>query len=204
MDKRSDVKYQQEVTSQDATHVVTGIIYGGYAFIVCDRNYNGKSEISIEKNKKVMIKLGSAKDAVQKGSDASADVASDDSNNYCRVCLGLPKLTNEEKKILDSFNVRCYGNITPPSEGPKYGTFEEAIKYYHLLSEHKERGPNRDIPMKVYLQPLTRYKKGVVKVMMKIDEHLVRDIEEILERIEEIDLKCSDTLKTVYPYNFQT
>ncbi|XP_051272938.1 stonustoxin subunit beta-like isoform X2 [Dicentrarchus labrax] len=154
-----------------ATHVVTGILYGSNALFVFDSEKLEASSVQdIQRSMEAVIKKIPAFNV-----EGKVDI----------------KLTDEEKALTNKFSCKFYGDFILDSNP---GTFEQAVKTYaelpKLLGEEGENG----VPLKVWLMPLQNLDSKAAEVMSGISIGLVRKVEEALEDLKEIEMRCNDSL----------
>ncbi|XP_068232723.1 uncharacterized protein [Palaemon carinicauda] len=163
-----------------ATHVVTGITYGGSAFFVFDREI---SSDSTEKNV---------------------------SGNLHAMVKAIPTLTIDGKGELDlnenqkqeslHFKCRYFGDFLPrvnPS------SFEEAVQFYREIANNTGTNGENYVPISARLYPLTKLDSKACKLVREISSQLINETETYLENLYELDVKCNDLLKTQAVNNFQ-
>ncbi|XP_043952544.1 neoverrucotoxin subunit alpha-like [Gambusia affinis] len=166
------LKYGNVIDKGLATHVVTGILYGAQAFFVFDREVSeGENHQAIHGDLKMMIKK-IPKFALQVKGDV--------------------KMNTEEQKKVDQFSCTFFGDVCL-DKCPT--TFDEAIETYKSLPEKfKEKG--NDVPMTVFMLPLTTLQSSASKLVTQIRVGLVQEVQSVLEGFTELEMRCNDTLKT--------
>nr|XP_045610672.1 uncharacterized protein LOC123765879 [Procambarus clarkii] len=152
-----------------ATHVVTGIEYGGHAFFVFDRQSSSSSY-----NKEVH---GDLKAMIEKIPSLQIDGA------------GQIDITENERKKVENFSCRIVGDFRL-RENPS--SFEDAVRIYKniptLLGEHGQNA----VPVKVSLYPLALLDSKASKLVREISINLTRGTERIIEDLHELDMRCND------------
>ena len=159
--------------SGDATHVVTGIEYGGNAFLVFDKQHTeSKSKKDIRGSVHAHVKLIPK---FQFGADA--DSAS----------------SKEHEEQTDSLSVRFYGDCIP-STNPS--TYDEAVHLCKKLPELFGKEGENAVPKNVWLYPLCKLDSKAAKLVREISANLVNSATEVIEQLHELEIKCNDILKT--------
>ncbi|XP_070688064.1 stonustoxin subunit beta-like [Pempheris klunzingeri] len=164
---------QMDVTETGlATHVVMGILYGANAFFVFDSEKLESTNIqSIQGSLEAVIKKIPDFDI-----EGKVDI----------------KLSDEEKAMTDTFTCKFYGDFLLESNP---STFEKAVKTYvelpKLLGEKKENA----VPLKVWLLPLKYFHSKTPPPMIEISAGLVRNIQDTLEDLHQLERRCNDFLE---------
>ncbi|KAK9529300.1 hypothetical protein VZT92_013404 [Zoarces viviparus] len=167
------------IKDNSATHVVTGVLYGANAFFVFDSEKLDASSVQdIHGNmKSVTSKITSL------NLDAQADI----------------KLTNEEKDLTNKYSCKFYGDLILKSNPV---TFEEAMKTCGELPQLLgEKGENA-VPMKVWLRPLKNLIPEATELTVGISDGLVGKMQDALEDLSEIRMRCNDSLEDGVVDNF--
>ncbi|KAM9336970.1 stonustoxin subunit alpha-like [Symphorus nematophorus] len=172
--------HQTEIIEKGAaTHVVTGILYGANAFFVFDSE---KLEAS-----SVQDIQGSMEAVIKK-------IPSFNIEGKVEI-----KLTEEEKELINKFSCKFYGDFILESNP---ATFEDAVKTYVQLPKLLgEKGEN-SVPVKVWLMPLKNLDLKAPELMNGISVGLVRKMQDALEDLREIRMRCDDSLFDRVSENF--
>ncbi|XP_068232724.1 uncharacterized protein [Palaemon carinicauda] len=163
-----------------ATHVVTGITYGGSAFFVFDREISSDStERNISGNLHAMVK----------------DIPK-------LMINGKGELDLNENQKQESLHFKCryFGDFLPrvnPS------TFEEAVRFYQEIANSTGTDGENYVPISARLYPLTKLDSRACKLVREISSQLINETETYLENLYELDVKCNDLLRTQAVNNFQ-
>ncbi|KAM3603794.1 uncharacterized protein V6R79_002174 [Siganus canaliculatus] len=170
---KDNLKYKDVFEHKQATHVVSGILYGAKAFFVFERDMGEdekRSEVQGKMN--VMIKK----------------IPSIDINSS-----GQLELKEKESKSVEKFTCRFHGDFllekTPAS-------FQDAVQVYQNLS--KMLGPNGEnaVPMKVWLLPLAQLQASASLIVRDISPAFLEEVQTVLEDLKEVDIRCNDALST--------
>ncbi|XP_059915972.1 uncharacterized protein LOC132463689 isoform X2 [Gadus macrocephalus] len=166
---RGNVKHPYVFESGQATHVVTGILYGAQAFFVFDRELSQKEDRQdIEGNLKVLI---------QKIPSLKIDGK------------GSLNMAGKDKVNVDKFNCKFYGDFNlkkPPV------SFQDAIEVYQSLPKLLGTNGENAVPLKVWLMPLTALDSAAAQLVRQISDSLVRDAQNVLEDLNELERRCKD------------
>ena len=172
-------QYPEVFCSDMATHVVTGIQYGGHAFLLFDKEHSDtNSKINVEGSVKALIKK-----------IPMVSIEGD---------AGL-KLTAKDKLQAESLRVKFYGDFVPDTNPT---TFDDAVDLYKKLPGLLGNTEN-SVPLVVYLHPLCDIDSKASKLVREISASLVNEITEILEQLHEYATRCSDLMKTPACKNFK-
>lgn len=158
---------RQVLDSGNATHVVTGILYGIDAIFMFDRNTNdNEDKLQIQNKLEAMIKF------LPKAS----------------VTSNRDEHTN---KFLDNVKCTYHGDIPIDFE---HETYEEAIKVYKTLPSKVGRNGKYSIPMTVWLYPISKLTNKTLSLNFFINDTLVNQIQDMFETIQHLKMKCNDLL----------
>ncbi|CAL8238714.1 unnamed protein product, partial [Lota lota] len=149
---RGNVKHPYVFQSGQATHVVTGILYGAQAFFVFDREVSEKEDRQdIEGNLKVLIqKIPTLKIEGQGSLDmADTDIAK-----------------------VDKFSCKFHGDFNLEKHPV---SFQEAIEVYQSLPKLLGTNGENAVPQKVWLMPLKTLDSAAAQLVRQISDRLVRD-----------------------------
>lgn len=174
-----DAHQMEVLKNSSATHVVTGILYGANSFFVFDSERLDTSSVQdIQGNMKAVInKIPSF------SVEAQASI----------------KLTDEEKALTNKCSCKFFGDFILKSIPV---TFEEAVKTCGQLPQLLgEKGENA-VPMKVWLMPLKNLIPEADELMSGISVGLVGKMQDALEDLREIRMRCNDSLEDGVVENF--
>lgn len=162
---------QEIIKKSNATHVVTGILYGANAFFVFDSEKLDSSSVqNIGASMHTAIKKIPSFDF-----EAKVDV----------------KLSKEEKAVTDKFSCKFYGDFILDSNP---STFEDAVKTYSQLPKLLGGNGEKTVPVKVWLTPLKKLDPTAEEMKGEICVGLLRKAENALEIIKEMEMRCNDSL----------
>ncbi|XP_068585432.1 stonustoxin subunit beta-like [Cebidichthys violaceus] len=167
-----DANQMEVIKKSSATHVVTGIVYGANSFFVFDSEKLDASSVQdIQGNMKAAInKIPSL------SIEAQASI----------------KLTDEEKDLTNKCSCTFFGDFVLKSIPV---TFEEAVKTCQQLPQLLgEKGENA-VPVKVSLMPLRNLIPEAAELMNGISVGLVGKMQDALEDLREMRMRCNDALE---------
>ncbi|XP_020516320.2 cytolytic toxin-alpha [Labrus bergylta] len=176
---RGNVKHPYVFDKGIATHVVTAILYGAQAFFVFDREVSQKEDQQdIEGNLKLDIKK-----------IPSLSIEGD----------GSLKMEEKEKVSVEKLSCSFFGDFSLQKMPT---SFQEAVQVYQSLP--KLLGPNGEnaVPMKVWLLPLTTLDSSAAKLVRQISITLVQDSQNVLEDLNELEMRCNEALRTTTAKQF--
>uniref|UniRef100_A0A8C5BJ82 Fibronectin type-III domain-containing protein n=1 Tax=Gadus morhua TaxID=8049 RepID=A0A8C5BJ82_GADMO len=164
-----NMKHQDVFKSEQATHVVTGILYGAQAFFVFDREVSEKEDKQeIEGNLKVLMK--------------KAPTLKIEGQGFLNI--GEKDIANVEK-----FSCKFHGDFnlekTPVS-------FREAIEVFQSLPKMLGTNGENAVPQKVWLMPLKNLDTAAAELVRQISHRLVRDAQNVMEDLSELERRCND------------
>ncbi|XP_060137057.1 neoverrucotoxin subunit beta-like [Zootoca vivipara] len=172
-----NVSYPAVFEHGTATHVVTAILYGAQAFFVFDRNVSSSESVQdIQGSLKVMIKK-----TVTIEGEASI------------------QMNNQEQNRANQFNCKFYGDFSLESNPV---TFEDAMKVYTALPKMLGTNGEKAVPVKVWLYPLTKLDSRAAKMVREISLTLIFDAQTVLEKLNEINMRCNDLTMNPAVENF--
>uniref|UniRef100_A0A671Y2T3 Neoverrucotoxin subunit beta-like n=1 Tax=Sparus aurata TaxID=8175 RepID=A0A671Y2T3_SPAAU len=162
-----------------ATHVVTGILYGADAFFVFDSEKLEASSVQdIQGHMEAVIKKIPS------------------FNVEGRVDI---KLTEEENDLTNKFSCKFYGDFILESNP---ATFVDAVKtYVELPRLLREKGKDT-VPLKVWLLPLKVFDTTAAELKREISAGLVWKVQDVLEDLHEMQMRCNDSLDDTVVQNF--
>ncbi|CAG2256745.1 unnamed protein product [Mytilus edulis] len=149
----------------NATHVVTGILYGIDAIFIFDRNTTDNEDtLQIHNKLEAMIKFLPKVSATSK--------------------------TNEHKnKLLDNVKFTYHGDVPLDLEP---SSFEEAIKAFKTLPSKVGQKAENCVPMHIWLCPLDKLTSKKVTLNAPLHVTLINQIQDNLEKIQVLKMKCND------------
>ncbi|XP_077952760.1 stonustoxin subunit alpha-like isoform X1 [Gasterosteus aculeatus] len=172
--------YQKDVIiKSSATHIVTGILYGANAFFVFDSEKLDSSSVGDIQ--------GSMEAVIKKIPSLSGEGPLD------------IKLTQEEKALSASVSCKFFGDFTLHSIP---FTYEEAVKTLGQLPQLLGENGEKAVPMKVWLMPLTTLHGEAAKLKSEISVGLVGKMQDTLEDLVEIQMRCNDSQQDKVIHNF--
>ena len=160
-----NIQYPQVIEDRDATHVVTGILYGSNAFFVFDRTIDDS-----EQKKDVQGELEAAVGAL-------ADVEGKGSSG------------EEEKEGIEKISCTFHGDV---NTGESPTTFEEAK---HVFKRHIQKLNDTSVPVQVWLYPLTKLNSQALTLVTQINKTVVRNIRLMDEDLRKVKRDAADLLK---------
>ncbi|XP_074519140.1 stonustoxin subunit beta isoform X1 [Halichoeres trimaculatus] len=171
---------QKDIISKGtATHVVTGILYGVNCFFVFDYD---KMEESGSKD------IGATMEA------AVNKIPS------CGIGAELKnKLTAEEKDLTGKFSCKFIGDLILDKDPV---TYEDAVETYAELPKLLGESGKNSVPLKVWLMPLKNLDDTAAEVLT-LSLPLVREVQDTLEDLREIGMRCNDALDDPVVEKFQ-
>ncbi|CAJ1081383.1 neoverrucotoxin subunit alpha-like isoform X2 [Xyrichtys novacula] len=172
-------KQTELIKKGTATHVVTGIVYGANCFFVFDSEKVDSSEVQdISGKMKAMLNKIPEFDF-----QAEAEV----------------KLTAEEKKLTNQFSCKFYGDLLLKSNP---ATFMEAVQTYKDLPNLLGKNNENCVPQTVWLMPLTDLDSKAVTVKSALSQALVRKMQDTLEGLRKVEMRCNDALADMVVQSF--
>lgn len=176
---QDNMKHRYVFDKGIATHVVTAILYGAQAFFVFDREVSeNEDHQDIRGELKAMIKR-------------IPGLANEGEGNL--------KMENKEMANVEKFSCRFYGDFAlpkPPS------SFQDAIQVYQSLPKLLGLSGENAVPVKVWLLPLTILDCAAAQLVCQIRIRLVQEAQRVLEDISELDIRCSDAMRTTTAQQF--
>ncbi|XP_073346081.1 stonustoxin subunit alpha-like [Pagrus major] len=174
------INQQKDVIKRTtATHVVTKILYGADAFFVFDSEKLEDSSVQdIQGHMEAVIKKIPSFNLEGK--------------------VGL-QLTDEEKKMTNEFSCKFYGDFIL-ERNPT--TFEDAVKTYVELPKLLRENEDKRAPVTVWLTPLKNYDPTAAELKREISVGLVGKLQDALEDLREMEMRCNDSLDDTVVQNF--
>ena len=179
MDQLGNFEYTDVFDKDIATHVVTGMVYGGDAFFVFDR------EVGVNEDFKkiygyLQMKVeglpGLQKKAI--GEEGSIGVNSGD--------------MEEEGKLKCMF----YGDVVLPKHP---ATFCDAVQIYQELPELFQ---GKSVPKKVWLYPLGKLGSKAQRMVCEISSRLIDEVHTLMESLHEMTMRSNDLIRSEVCSNF--
>ncbi|XP_026114893.1 verrucotoxin subunit beta isoform X1 [Carassius auratus] len=159
----------------NATHVVTGILYGADACFVFDRQVSSDEEKRTVKGE-VKMAVEKLMDIISANANANAD-------------LDMNDIENTEFK---NFTCTFYGDFQLPSNP---ATFEDAMKVFADLPKLLKDNQKLAVPLRVWLYPLHKLHSRASKLQKDISMDLIQETESVIESLYTAEMKCSDLLE---------
>ncbi|CAL8325909.1 unnamed protein product [Arctogadus glacialis] len=167
-----NMKYADVMKSEQATHVVTGILYGAQAFFVFDREVSEKEDRQdIEGNLKGLIRK-------------IPKLTIDSQGNL--------NMADKDKVNVDKFSCKFHGDFNLDKHPV---SFDEAIKVYNSLPNLIGTEGENAVPLKVWLMPLKNLDSAAAELVRQISDELVRKAQKVLEDLSELERRFNDTEK---------
>ncbi|XP_030218531.1 neoverrucotoxin subunit alpha-like isoform X1 [Gadus morhua] len=167
-----NMKYTDVLTSGQATHVVTGILYGAQAFFVFDQEVSENEHVQdIEGNLKVKI------------------------NNIPGITIdgeGSLKMEGKEISDVDKFSCKFHGDFFL-EKNPV--TFKAAVEVCQILPTLLGSNGENAVPQKVWLLPLKSLDAGAAGLVRQISEKFINDATNALEDLSELERRCNDAVR---------
>ncbi|XP_036938321.1 stonustoxin subunit alpha-like [Acanthopagrus latus] len=161
-----------------ATHVVTGILHGANAFFVFDSEKLEASSVQdIQGHMEAVIKKIPSFNI--EGSITA-------------------QLTEEEKALTNKFSCKFYGDFIL-ERNPT--SFEDAVKTYAELPKLLGEDGEKSVPVKVWMMPLKVFDTTAAELMKEISVGLVWKLQNALEDLREIQMRCDDSLEDTVVQN---
>ncbi|XP_071539262.1 uncharacterized protein [Panulirus ornatus] len=152
-----------------ATHVVSGIEYGGQAFFVFERDHTSSSS--------------------DKNIDGSLHLLVKAIPTFSIDGEGKLNLSEDDKKKTESFSCKFYGDFMP-RENPS--SFRDAVQLYREIPSLIGGSDTNSIPVKVVMYPLALLDSKASKMVREISANLISNTENIFEDLHEVNVKCND------------
>uniref|UniRef100_A0A8C1LTV9 Fibronectin type-III domain-containing protein n=1 Tax=Cyprinus carpio TaxID=7962 RepID=A0A8C1LTV9_CYPCA len=157
----------------NATHVVTGILYGADACFVFDRQVSSDEDKSTVKGE-VKVALEKLQGIVSVG--ANAEIS----------------MNKNQKTAVKNFTCTFYGDFQLPSNPT---TFEDAMKVFADLPKLLKENQKLAVPLRVWLYPLHKLHSRASKLQKDISIDLIQETESVVESLYTTEMKCSDLLE---------
>ncbi|XP_053266262.1 stonustoxin subunit alpha-like [Podarcis raffonei] len=173
-----NVTYPAVFEHGTATHVVTAILYGAQAFFVFDRNVSSSESVQ-----DIQGSLHAAINLIKVSIKGEASV----------------KMEEKEKAQTENFSCKFYGDFSLESNPV---TFQDAMKVYSDLPQKLGEDGEKAVPVRVWLYPLTKLDSRAAKMVREISLALIFDAQTILEKLNEINMRCNDLAMNPVAENF--
>ncbi|KAK7938294.1 hypothetical protein WMY93_001620 [Mugilogobius chulae] len=97
-------------------------------------------------------------------------------------------------KKIPSFSIEGKGELKMNDEDKaSVDKFSYAVEVYQSLPKLLKES---DVPVKVWLLPLTTLDSAAARLVREISVHLVKEAQSVLEDFNDLELRCNDALKT--------
>ncbi|XP_031419303.1 stonustoxin subunit beta-like [Clupea harengus] len=157
----------------DATHVVSGVLYGADALMEFQETASDNSRREeIEGNLDLMIKK---------------------IPSFSIEGQGSLKMNDDDSRMVQNFRCKFYGDIQL-KELPS--TFLEAIDVYKMLPSLLGDKGEKAVPVKVWLYPLSKLTNTESKLKRLISETLVSAVEKVMDDLHLAEVRTNDLLKS--------
>ncbi|XP_030256775.1 neoverrucotoxin subunit beta-like isoform X2 [Sparus aurata] len=154
-----------------ATHVVTGILYGANAFFVFDsKKLEASSVKKIQNHMEAVIKKIPR-------FNVEGNIGA--------------QMTAEEKALTNKFSCKFYGDFIL-ERNPT--SFKDAVKTYAQLLKLLGEDGEKSVPVKVWMMPLKDFDTTAAELKREISAGLVWKVQNALEDLREIQMRCNDSL----------
>ncbi|XP_062392824.1 uncharacterized protein LOC134080409 [Sardina pilchardus] len=167
-----NIKHQNVLDKNIATHVVTGIQYGAQAFFIFDREVcEEENNQDIQGNMKVMI------------------------NKIPRLSVegeGTLKMEDKDKVNVAKFSCKFHGDFCL-EKNPV--SFQDAVEVYQSLPTLLGANRENAVPMMVWLLPLASLVSSAAKLVRQISIGLVQEAQNVLQDFSELDMRCNDAMR---------
>uniref|UniRef100_A0A671Y345 B30.2/SPRY domain-containing protein n=1 Tax=Sparus aurata TaxID=8175 RepID=A0A671Y345_SPAAU len=162
-----------------ATHVVSKILYGADALFVFDSEKLEASSVQdIQGHMEAVIKKIPTFNI-----EGKVDI----------------KLTEEEKDLTNKFSCKFYGDLIL-ERNP--ATFEDAVKTYAELPKLLGEKGEKSVPVTVWMTPLKVFDTTAAELKREISAGLVWKVQDALEDLKEMEMRCEDSLHDKLIENF--
>uniref|UniRef100_A0A671WLK7 B30.2/SPRY domain-containing protein n=1 Tax=Sparus aurata TaxID=8175 RepID=A0A671WLK7_SPAAU len=108
------------------------------------------------------------------------------------------KLTDEEKEVTNKFSCKFYGDFILESNP---ATFVDAVKTFVELPKLLGEDGEKTVPLKVWLTPLKAFDTTAAELKGEISAGLVGKVQDALEDLREIQIRCNDSLEDTVAEN---
>ncbi|CAI5789318.1 Stonustoxin subunit alpha [Podarcis lilfordi] len=160
------------------THVVTAILYGAQAFFVFDRNVSSSESVQ-----EIQGSLHAVINTIVVSIKGEASV----------------EIEEKEKAQTENFSCKFYGDFSLESNPV---TFQDAMKVYRDLPQKLGEDGEKAVPVRVWLYPLSKLDSRAAKMVREISLTLIFDAQTVLEKLNEINMRCNDLAMNPVAENF--
>lgn len=165
---RGNINHPEIFYQQNATHVVTGILYGAEAFFLFDQTFSNS-----EHRREIRGSVKAALHKILKAGIADARL----------------ELTNEEREVTDRLACTFYGDFNPQSNPT---TFSEAMRLYRELPLLLGPDGERAVAKEIYLYPLHLLDDSAAKLIHQISNKSTNDFVELIETLHQLQIRAND------------
>ena len=166
----SNIQYPEVFDKGTATHVVTGVLLGGDAFFIFDREVSQEENYrKVHGDMEVSIK---AIPNLQVGGGVGVDIEM------------------KNKQETEKFHCKFYGDLILDNNP---STFQDAVVIYKKLPEYF---CNKTVPKKVWLYPLSSLSNKAAQMMREIRVSLVTQAQQITDVFHNMLMKSADLIKS--------
>ena len=164
------IQYPEVFDEGIATHVVTGVLFGGDAFFIFDREVSQEENYrKVHGDMEVLIK---AIPTLQVGGGVGVDIET------------------KNKQETEKFHCKFYGDLIL-NNNPS--TFQDAVAIYRKLPEYI---CNETVPKKVWLYPLSNIDTKAAQMVREITIGLVTQARQITDVFHNMLMKSADLIKS--------
>ena len=169
------IQYSDVFERGNATHVVTGVVYGVDAFFVFNRH--------VEKDESVLEIYGKMAAAV---------------NGIPEVTIsgeGELKIEDAEKAFTDEMTCQFHGDILLP-ENPT--TFKGAVEMYKRLPKFiaGDSENMKVVPKRVWLYPLCKLNSKAAQLMLEVSPNLVNLAQSLSQCLQDLAMQANDLISS--------
>lgn len=168
----SNIQYPEVFDEGIATHVVTGVLFGGDAFFIFDREVSQEENYrKVHGDMEVLIK---AIPTLQVGGGGGVGV----------------DIEMKNKQETEKFHCKFYGDLILDNNP---STFQDAVAIYKKLPEYF---CNETVPKKVWLYPLSSLSNKAAQMVREITIGLVTQARQITDVFHNMLMKSADLIKS--------
>lgn len=170
----SDLEIQNPdvINKTNATHVVTGVLYGADALMEFQDMVTDESKKQeVQGNLSVMIKM-----------IPTIEISGE----------GKLNMNDEEKNKVKNFSCRFYGDFQLKNNPSSY---EEAVMVYKELPTMLGEDNERAVPVKVWLMPLKKLVDTAARIKNILSENSVCLMEKMMDNFHEAKIKTNDLIE---------
>ncbi|XP_030636208.1 stonustoxin subunit beta-like [Chanos chanos] len=167
-----EVQYPDVFNMKEATHVVTGVLYGANAILEFENTASDASEKqTVQGTLNVMIKK-----------IPSMEISAE----------GKVDLSDTDKEKVKNFSCKFYGDYRL-KQNPT--TYEEAVLLYKDLPNLLGKDGELAVPLKVWLYPLKNLNDIAAQLKHMISESLISQVEKMMEDLHHAEMRTNDLLE---------